>query len=277
MDQMNYHRTVLHMFPVAIRLAVFDPGKAGWKMDGDKLALDAKGNPIWVDANGGERAMEGDAITRLNNDAKTLRQRAETAEATAAAFKDIDPAAAKKAIETVKNIDLKKLIDAGEVDKVRTEISAQFTAQLAEKDKALTTVHSELDNMRVNNVFANSEYIRENIAMPREFFEAAFRQHFKPKDGAIQAFDKSGNPIYSRKSPGAIADPEEALEILVDTHPQKTTILKAADHQGSGNNGNGGGRNQLRTLRRGEFEKLPGMQQAQFSKDVTEGKAQLID
>lgn len=275
---MKYHRMFLASSAInSLRLAAFDPGKAGWKMDGDKLALDAKGNPIWVDANGGERALEGDAVTRLNSEAKTLRTRAEQAEAALAPFKDIDPAAAKKAIETVKNIDAKKLIDAGEVEKVRNEISQQFTAQLAEKDKALATVSSDLDNMRVNNVFANSEYIRENIAMPREFFEAAFRGHFKPKDGTVQAYDKSGNPIYSRKSPGALADPEEALEILVDTHPQKTTILKASDHSGSGNNGNGGGRNQIRTLRRGEFEKLEGRQQAQFSADVREGKAQLVD
>jgi hypothetical protein len=275
---MNMYKRILCGVAIgALRLSAFDPGKAGWKMNGENLALDAKGNPIWVDANGGERALEGDAVTRLNSEAKLLRTRAETAEAALAPFKDIDPVAAKKAIDTIKNIDAKKLIDAGEVDKVRNEISAQFTAQLAEKDKALTTVSGELDNMRVNSVFANSEFVRENVAMPREFFEAAFRPHFKPVDGKVQAYDKSGNPVYSRKSPGAIADPEEALEILVDTHPQKSTILKAADHSGSGNNGNGGNRNGMRTLRRGEFEKLEGPQQASFSADVRAGKAQLLD
>lgn len=280
-------RNVLHMVTAgaivaahmtSLRVRAFDPGKAGWKMGADGKIEMKDGNPVWVDANGGEAVLSGDTITRLNGEAKQLRVRAETAETNLAAFKDIDPAAAKKALETVKNIDAKKLIDAGEVEKVRTEMRAEFTTQLAEKDKAIGTLRSDYDNLQVNNVFAQSDFIRDSIAVPRDMFEASFRNNFKIKDGQIEAYDKAGNRIMSKSKIGDYASPDEALQILVDQHPQKDTILKANGNSGSGNNGNGGNRNPgARIVRRADFQQLAPKIQAATAAEAQKGLVTIVD
>lgn len=259
-------------------VAAFDPGKAGWKMSADGKTIEIKdGNPIWVDATGTEATMAGDTIARLNGEAKANRIRAETAEATVQTFKDIDPVAAKKALDIVKNIDAKKLIDAGEVEKVRTEISGQFQTQLNEKDKALGSLQERIDNMTVGNIFNNSSFVRDRIAVPQDMFEASFRQNFKVKDGKLEAYDKSGNRIMSRTKVGDYADPDEALEIMVDQHPQKAVILKANNNSGSGNNGNGGNNTGARVVRRADFEKMTPAQQASTSQEAIKGLLQLVD
>lgn len=274
---MNYYKLLAALPTNWCIPMVFDPGKAGWKLDKDGKIEMKDGNPIWVDANGGEAVLSGDTITRLNGEAKALRLAKEAAEASLATYKDIDPVEAKKAMALLKNIDAKKLIDAGEVEKVRNEISQQFTVQLAEKDKAISTLTGSLESLQINNIFAQSEFIRDNIAVPRDMFEATFVRNFKIVDGKPQAFDKAGNRIMSRKNIGDYAEPGEALEILVDQHPQKATILKAPNHSGGGNNGSGGNRSGTRVVRRSDFEQMNASQAAAAASEMAKGNLSIVD
>lgn len=258
----------------------FAPGdKPGWKMDGDKLALDGSGNPIYINANGDEASVKGDTIANLNAEAKQHRTGKETAEANLAKYRTadgklIDPETAVKAIETVKNIDTKKLIDAGEVDKVRETIKGEYTAQLTEKDNALAERDNRINGMLIDGVFKGSDFINERVAMPRDFFEAAMKSNFKVEDGKVVAYDRSGNRLMSKKSVGDYADANEALELLVEMHPQKDTILKPNGGGGSGNQGGGGGRGNARTIRRADFEALSPGEQAQIA---TKGETAIVD
>lgn len=265
--------TTVAVFPVA-----FETGKPGWKMDGDKLALDASGNPIYVNSEGVEASVKGDTIATLNAEAKGHRTAKENAEAALKKYevngKLIDPELAIKSVDTVSKIDAKKLIDAGEVDKVRDTIKAEFTAQLTEKDNAIGERDQRINGMLIDSVFKGSEFIAERVAMPRDFFEAAMRTNFKVEDGKVTAYDRSGNRLMSKKSVGEYADPNEALELLVDMHPQKDTILKAQQGGGSGNQGGGGGRGAGRTIRRADFEALPPGEQAAIA---TKGETTIVD
>ena len=265
----------VHM--AAMHVRAFDPGKAGWKLDKDGKIEMKDGNPVWIDANGGEGVLSGDTISRLNGEAKALRIRAETAETALAPFKDIDPVVAKKAIADIAKIDTKKLIDAGEVDRVRTEIAAQYTGQIDELKKANGVLSTNLDNMTINGIFAQSDFVANSIAVPRDMFEATFRQNFKIKDGKVEAYDKSGNRIMSKAKIGEYAEPGEALEILVDQHPQKATILKANQNSGGGNNGGGGNRPGNRVVRRADFAKMSPHEQAQTAAEQTKGTVSIID
>lgn len=251
---------------------------AGWKMDADGKIELKDGNPIWVDANGGEGVINGDTIRNLNGEAKTLRTRAEAAEAKAKAFEGLDAAAAKEAIDKLSKIDQAKLIDAGKVDEVKAQITAQYTTQLAEKDKALSALQTSYDTERINNLFSGSDFIRERVAMPRDFFEANFRNNFKiEQDGKIAAYDKSGNRVMSEKNIGDFADPNEALELLVNRHPQKDAILKADTGNGTGNGGNGGTRGQGRFMKRSEFDKLDPVKQSEAAGRMGKGELQIVD
>ena len=109
-----------------------------------KLKLDANGNvvvsdgkPVFIADDGKEIAFDvvgtQATISRLNGEAKSHRERAEAAEKSLKSFEGIaDPVAAIKALDTVSNLDAKKLIDAGEVEKVKGEITKAFEAKLTE-------------------------------------------------------------------------------------------------------------------------------------------------
>jgi len=258
-------------------LTAYDSGSPGWKVDSEGKMVLKDGNPIYVDINGREQTVGGDTISNLRKEAQTNRERAEAAEQKLKAFDGLDPEIAKKALDTVKNIDAKKLIDAGEVEKVKNEIKTEFTNQLTEKDNANKTLQSRIDNMLIDGVFSNSNFVRDNIAVPSDMFQATFRSNFKVEDGKLNAYDKSGNRLMSKQRAGEYADPEEALQLLVEMHPQKDVIMKANVGNGTGNGGGGGNRGTGRNIKRGEFDKLGPVQKAEISKKVSAGEMTLTD
>lgn len=238
---------------------VFNPGNAGWKLAADGKTIEMKdGNPIWVDADGTEKVLQQDTITRLNNEAAGHRTRAEKAEADLTKFKGIDPEKAKKAIDTVSKLDAKQLIDAGEVDKVRQAVATEYEGRITEREKAYGELQSKHHGLQIANIFTGSEFVRDNVAIPRDMFQAYFQSNFKinPENGAIEVYGKDGNRVFSKKNMGQFAEPDEALEILVNTHPQKDAILRPSGHSGSGNNGNGGNRPGQRVMKRSEFDQI---------------------
>lgn len=263
-------------------VAAFENDGPGWKMDGDKIATDANGDPIYIGADGREQTVAHDALARRNAEAKQHRERAEKAEEALNKYKDangklIDPEVAVKAVDTVSKLDAKKLIDAGEVDKVKDDIKRQFEQQLAEKDTALTAAQQRIDAMLVDGVFKGSEFINERVAMPRDFFEAAMRSNFKVEDGKVVAYDRSGNRLMSKKSPGEYADPNEALELLVEQHPQKDTILKAPSGGGTGGGGGGGNRGTGRVVRRADFDQMAPADKAAAAQAAAKGELTIAD
>jgi hypothetical protein len=262
----------------ALACAVAFENQPGWKMDGDKIAVDGDGNPIYVNSSGNEMSVKHDTIATLNAEAKQHRTAKEAAEQKLKAFEGIDPDKARAAIDTVSNIDAKKLIDAGEVEKVRDEIKHEYVGQLTEKDNAIKERDDKINAMMIDGVFKGSEFINENVAMPRDFFEAAMRNNFKVEDGKVVAYDKTGNRLMSKKTVGEYADPNEALELLVEMHPQKDTILKAPSGNGSGNNGSGGNRDgKGRTVRRADFDAAAPADKAAYGTAVAKGELTIVD
>lgn len=218
--------------------------------------------PVYVHADGKEAPFDGDAtistISRLNGEAKGHRERAEKAEDALKGFEGItDPAAAIKALATVKNLDDKKLVDAGEVEKVKAEaiksIRAEFEPVVAERDKLKGDLYSE----KIGGAFARSKFISEKVAVPTDMIQAAFGSRFKIENGKTVAVDANGQTIFSRTRHGEPADFEEALEIMVDTYPHKASILKGSGASGGGASGGGGGNaGGKRTMTRAQFDAL---------------------
>jgi hypothetical protein len=270
--------TVL-MTSTAISPIAFDTG-GGWKKDADgKLVLDADGNPIFVNSAGAEQVVKGDTITALQGEARGHRLGKETAETALAKFRTsdgklLDPEVAMKAVETVGKIDAKTLIDAGKVDEVKAQIEGQYKQQLAEKDTALNSANSTINSMKIDGVFKGSDFIANRVAMPRDFFEAAMKSNFKVEDDGKIGVYHGGNRLMSKKSIGDFADPNEGLELLVEMHPQKDTILKANGAGGSGNDGSGGTRGGGRTMKRSDFEALAPADQAAIA---TKGETAIVD
>lgn len=251
--------------------------------EGNIAVQDVNGQklPIYVHADGKEAPFDGDGtistISRLNAEAKGHRERAEKAEETLKAFEGItDPAAAIKALATVKNLDDKKLVDAGEVEKVKAEaiksVRAEYEPIVAERDKLKTDLYGE----KIGGAFARSKFIAEKVAVPVDMIQAAFGHHFKVENGKTVAVDANGQTIFSRTRHGEPADFEEALEIMVDSYPHKASILKGPGANGGGASGGGnGGGGGKKTMTRAQFDALDpaGKMAASTGKDAV----QIID
>lgn len=248
-----------------------------WKFDDNGNIVMKDGNPVYVDTAGDEKIVMVDTIARLNKEAKDHRVAKEEALERLKAFEGIDPVKAREALDTVGKLDASKLIDAGKVDEVKNQITSQFQTQLSEKDKALGDLQSKYDSMVINNVFANSEFIRNNVAVPRDLFEAKFRGNFKVEKGEVVVYGNDGNRLYSKERAGEYATAEEGLRILAESHPSRDTILRANPASGSGSDQSAGGNGGGRYLKRAEFEKLSPAKQAEYATKIRNGEIKLTD
>jgi len=245
-----------------------------------KLKLDAEGHvvvddgkPVYTDDAGADIAFDvvgtKATIARLNGEAKGHREAKEAAVDALKAFDGIsDPQAAIKALETVGNIDAKQLIDAGQIEVVKAEITKVFQGQLDEKDAEIGTLTSTLNGEVIGGSFARSKFIADNMAIPAGLVQAQFGKSFSLENGKIVSKDASGNPIYSKANPGELAGFDEALGWLVGQYPEKDKILKGSGGQGSGaQNGNGSGAPGNKTMTRAEFDGYDQYERAAKFKD----------
>ncbi|MFW2106375.1 DUF6651 domain-containing protein, partial [Acinetobacter guillouiae] len=164
------------------------------------------------------------------------------AESSLKAFEGIeDPAAAKKALETLKNFDDKKLVDAGEVEKIKSEaikaVEEKYAPVVQERDAFQAQLHNEL----IGGGFARSKFIQDQVSVPADMIQAQFGKSFKIEEGKVVAYGADGQKIFSRTRPGEVADFDEALETLVGGYQYKDSILKGSQAGGGGFQGGGQG------------------------------------
>lgn len=241
-------------------------------VNGTTYAEIKDGRPLYEDDDGKEIAFDAEhtarKISELNAEAKKHREAKEAAEKTLKGFEGIEDAeAARKALQTVKNLDDKKLIDAGEVEKVKAETIKALEAKYEPVSKRAEELEAQLRQEKIGGSFARSKFIAEKVAVPVPMVEKTFGDQFTVEDGKIVAKDANGNPIYSRAQPGEPAGFDEALEIIVSQSPYKDQILrekpKTGGDAGGGDGGSGG-----RQIKRSEFDQ---MSQSQRAEAVREG------
>jgi hypothetical protein len=214
------------------------------KTENGNIKVGENGNPMVKD---GDSEYELDAIhlnskiPELQKEAKNHRLKAKELQESLDKYQDIDdPDKAREALKTVRNLEDKKLIDAGKADEMKKQIQDQYESKMAEKDKELLKRDQQIHQLVVSNAFASSQTISEQTILPPDVAEAYFGKHFQVEDGKAIAYDHSGNQIYSREKPGEPASFDEALQAIIDQHPQKDRILKAAPGGGGTPQGNGG-------------------------------------
>lgn len=215
------------------------------EVDGKQYAEVQDGKPVYVEDDGKELAFDAEGtkatISRLNGEAKSHRERAEAAEKGLKAFEGIkDPEAALKALETVTNLDHKKLVDAGEVEKVKEEVGKAYQQQIDEISDKLKAAESNLYQEKIGGAFSRSKFVADKLSIPSDMVQSRFGDAFKIEDGQVVAYDSSGNKIFSRERPGEAANFDEAIETLVDQYPYRDNILKSSGANGGGAPGDGG-------------------------------------
>lgn len=206
--------------------------------------------PVFINSEGREVAFDADAtvatIGRLNGEAKSHREAKEAAEAKLKSFDGIeDGEAARKALETIKNIDEGKLLTAGKVQEIKDaaaksaqEAVAAATRAAEQREKELATANerltSDLNSHIVGGSFAGSKFISEKLAIPADIAQKVFGDRFKVENGKLLPLDHAGNPIFSAVRHGEHADFDEAIQVIVNQYPNKDAILKGTGASGSG-------------------------------------------
>lgn len=249
------------------------------EVDGKTYAEIQDDKPVYVGDDGKETPFDAPGtvktISRLNAEAQGHRERAEAAEKKLKPFEGIEDAeAAKAALQAVKNLDDKKLVDAGEVEKVKAEaikaVEEKYKPILEERDGLQKALRQE----KIGGSFARSKFIAEKLAVPAPMVEKTFGEHFTIEDGKVVAKDTSGNQIFSPSRPGELATFDESLEVLVDQFAYKDSILKAKPAEGGEIKDGGSGGSGARQIKRAEFEKMdPNAQR----RAVVDDKAVIVD
>lgn len=245
------------------------------KLDENGNAVIKDGKPVYVHNDGQEVAFDAPAamakIGELNNEAKTHRLAAKDATEKLKAFEGItDPGAAIKALQFAQSMEGKKAMDdesiknliSSAVKPIQDELDV-YKTKLSEKD-------AHIYKLEVSNRFSSSAFLKDKTIFGEtpDIAEAYFGRHFKIEGGKVVATDANGNQLYSRVRPGEPADFEEAVAILVDTHPKKDHMLKAMGASGSGAQGTAdkGTKEKSSVLKRTEFDKLSPADRSEFAK-----------
>jgi len=235
------------------------------------------GKPVYRYEDGKEVAFDAPgtvaAISRLNGEARNHRIKAEEFESKLKAYEGLDPEAARKALEIVGNLDAKKLVDLGEVERVKGETAKAYEERLASVQKQLEALTGErdalvnkLDQQTLGYSFAGSKFIAEKLAIPHDMAKAAFGGSFKIENGVPVGYNANGEKIYSRERPGEVASFDEALSLLVEAYPHRDSILKGSGASGGGAPGSGNGGAMGKTMSRTQFQALPPSKQMEHVK-----------
>jgi hypothetical protein len=224
------------------------------KVDEDGKVQIKDDKPVYIDQDGQEVALDapklwGD-LKAANNESAERRHKLTEMEAFIEDMKKKydgieDPEVAKKAIETIKNLSDKQIMDAGEVERLKQGIKDGYELQIKqtkesfekaikEKDTVITMKDSQIRDQLVRGAFEASDYLRDKTVLVPDFAYAYFGNNFAIKEvnGKLRAVGMYNNePIMSLAHPGELASTEEAVEFLVEKHPQKERIVKI---QGSG-------------------------------------------
>ena len=218
------------------------------KVDEKGFAVLTDGKPTYTGDDGKEFVFDApqmyEKITSLTQESAKHRKRAGEAEDRLKAYEGLDdPEAARKAIATLQNLDHKKLVDAGEVAKVKEEVAKAMQAQVDDWKTKYGDMQRRFNDTMVTNAFMGSGYIKRAGNVPPDMFRVLLGGNVEiGDDGKLYVKDAQGNRLYSRSKPGEFADFDEGLEMVVTSHPHRDYLLKGSGASGSGaQGGNGSG------------------------------------
>ncbi len=248
------------------------------KTKANLAVLDQAGNPIWIDEKGMETGQDvvrlRAQITEANKEAADRRGDIKTLTETLKKFEDLDPEVARQALVTVASYKDKDLIEAGKVEQLKAtavaevnkawetkygNLEADYRTKLADFEGRVASQDKTIRNLMVRGAFESSLFIKESVAenyFP-EVLYTMFGSQFEVRPGedgtapSVVAKSFTGEEIYSPANPRQLASPEEAIEVLVRSHPMGAKILKGSQASGSGSAGGTGTgiKNALQTMK----------------------------
>lgn len=245
------------------------------------------GNPVWIGKDGKESPHDAGAIldrlTEVTGESVARKNKVRELESKLEVLSGIEEpekfiADAKKAMVTVKNLDDKQLIDAGKVAEIKKDLETKlaesqktFEAELKKRDDIIAAKKEAIESREIKGVFDRSSFIPEKSTLVPSFAFEYFRRNFKVSEEengemSVIAVRGDGKEIFSAdpKRAGKYATPEEAIEILINEHPDKDRLLKGTTPGSGTRPGTPGGKT---TISRQQFDGLDATSRSRFIKD----------
>jgi hypothetical protein len=225
-----------------------------WKTNESGHIEMKEGNPVFVHPDGREEPFNGDSVLirigELKEEAKGYRQKHSELKKRVQPILDNSEiqdvgeflTKAKEAMELVKSYKEKGNPSAEEIEKVKEGVAELFEGRLKGKDKAhqaevdkfkqdAAKNKETLHRMLVKGEFIRSEFLRDRTNVIPDMAYNTFGQNFvveereNGKYPVIYAIDDKGEKIFSLQG-SRYADPQEAIEMIVRSHPEKDRMLK---------------------------------------------------
>ena len=223
------------------------------KRDEDGHVVIEEDKVVYFDDDGEERKLDWQhsigKIREVSDDRDDWRTRGKKAIAALELFGDISADDARNAIRTIKSYDDKKLVDAGEVDKLKAKLTEdlqnqhrEFTesqaAVLKLRDKALAEKDGQIRRLMVSNSFERSPFLNKSVvaALRGKNGESVWGDHFHVENGEVVPYESGDRKLYSKEKPGELAEFEEAIQLIVMADPRKDDYL-ISGHAGGDDHG----------------------------------------
>lgn len=229
-----------------------------WKKDENgNLVVGEGGNPVLVTQDGKEEEFNLDANKQYIDGlkAESIGRRKELTELKDQykQYEGLDVAQAREALEKVKKIGDKELIDAGKVDEVRAEMKSNYEALLDSEKQRAAALENQMRSYVIGQSFADSKFIADKLSIPLDMARTHFGRNFTvTSDNKVVALRDANDPnsiIYSASNPSEPASFDEAIASFVNNYEYRDQILKSSGNQGAGTNrGTGLGSNSPKSL-----------------------------
>ncbi|MBF0102272.1 MAG: hypothetical protein HQK77_15330 [Desulfobacterales bacterium] len=232
--------------------------------EGNAVHVNDKGFPIIIDESKNGEEIGIDAIhlftkmPQIRNEAKEYRESRDKANTYLEKLtaKGIDPEkledwleSAMKALELTKNIEDKKLIEAGEVESIKQQATENLNSKIKELETSYKDSISKLnekiskkDNvifkLLISDKFSSSQFVKEKLnRTPKEagrYFATNFKVEYDGDTPVVVGYFEDGRKIYSKERAGELADFDEALELLLERDDNKNSMLRGSAASGTG-------------------------------------------
>lgn len=158
-------------------------------------------------------------------------------------YSGIDIEKARAALTALEEQETKELERKGEYDRLlnrqkeihSTEIE-KLKKQIEELTQEKTKFSSVIEDLTVNNSFANSRFILDKLALTPAKAKVLYGSHFEFEDGGVVAYDKprgSTNRTKIINGSGEAMSFDEAMEYIINNDPDKDILMKAGIKSGS--------------------------------------------
>lgn len=179
---------------------------------------------------------------------KTKDAELATATARLKEFDGLDPKELRALVQAKKDAEVAQLEAKGQWDSLKSQMVEQHNAELKTRDDKLSAseqraagLESQIAELTVGNAFGTSKFITEELTLSVAKARRVYGAHFEFQDGQVVAFDKPAGAKERHVLVDAKGDPlgfDAALAKLVDSDPDKDSLMKSKLKAGAGSNTN---------------------------------------